>query len=826
MLNAQPGQGLLTSAATIYFNQIRTMKSTTLTCLLVLAFTLGLQAQSPPDLVSSFDATAEDWRASTNIATLTWQAAEGNPDGHLRGTGPSSGWYFVSPAEWAGDWSGYRVLKFDLAIPSGHYPSSDTNGIVVIVGTNGATMTWTGPTPLWTWTYYEVDLSPAAFNVNQATFDGIMTGVSELRILAEFVSGTETVGLDNVRLTATPPTVFTNTLRSTFTTGTSEGWGKVDDANISVVDAGRPSWSLRGNDTQAGQRFKIVSPASWAGDWRNFPEIRFDLKWTSTSTNTPAGPMLTLFGADGQALNWYALPALDVWQHYVVPLTPAAFGVDSNQLARVLSHVSKIWIHGEFNAGDDVTWFDNITVATGSHAPVVHATSLVSRFGSDSEGWVGYDNTTFSWDATGGFLGTGAAKVIDAGTGTARFQSPDTWAGNWHAFTALRFMVYQATASDYNAAVWIADFNGNVLQQTFTPPLRTWTPYTVDLTPEAFGTNAAFFNTVMSNVACLWINADLDTGNDTTWLDEVSLLPGAEPSVQPDRAATFDADAEGWTRGNLASGVWAGPTAVHYYYDATANPPNCIVNGDGGTGTTVFYSPEEWTGDWRGFQSIAFDMKVVQGSPANLFAPGAMLWLCSAHGDLVQNCTEVPSTTGWKRYEFALNPVAFGVTPAEYDRIARDVVMLAIRSEWLSGTSEREALDNVAVSTNVTPYWAWLVGYLDAVALQDPAVAAYAADADDDGCNNWNEFIAGTNPTNALDLLRIERVSIANTNCVLEFNSRTGRLYGIVATPALTASNNWTLVTNDIAGTGALLSAPVSGTSTQRFYRLQVRRSE
>ncbi len=799
------------------------MKTRALTGVLLLVSTLGLQAQSPPDLISSFDTSADDWRVSTNTASLTFQPADGNPDGHLRGAGPSSGWYFVSPAEWAGNWSGYQVLKFDLAIPSGHYPSTDTNGMVVIVGTNGATMTWTGPTPLWTWTYYEVDLSPAAFNVDQTTFDSIMIGVSELCILAEFVSGTETVGLDNVLLTAMPPTVFTNTLRSTFTSGTAEGWGKVDDVNIAATDAGRPSWALRGNDTQAGQHFKIVSPGSWAGDWRNFTEIRFDLKWTSSSTNVPQGPMLTLFGADGQTLDWYAVPVPDAWQHYVVTLTPAVFGVDSNQFARVLRHVAKIWIHGEFNAGDDVTWFDNITVATGPHAPAVHTTSLVSRFGSDSEGWAGYDNVTFSWDAAGGFLGTGAAKVVDAGTGTARFQSPDSWAGDWRAFSVLRFMVYQATASDYSAVVWIADFNGNVLQQTFTPPLRTWTPYTVDLTPEAFGTNAAFFNTVMSNVACLWINADLDTGNDTTWLDEVSLLPGDAPTVLPDRAATFDADADGWTRGNLSGGTWAAPATVHYYYGTTDTPSNCIVNADGGSGTTVFYSPEAWIGDWRGFQSVAFDMNIVQGSQAYLQAPGPMLWLVSAHGSLVQNCAEMPPIKAWKRYEFALNPVAFGVTAEEYNRVARDVAMLVTRSEWLSSTAEREALDNVLVSTNVTPYWAWLAGFLDAVALTKPAVAGYTADADDDGCNNWTEFIAGTNPTNRLDLLRIERASILNTNCVLEFSSRTGRLYGIVASLALPTSNTWTLVTNDIPGTGALLTVPVSVTSTQRFYRLQVR---
>jgi hypothetical protein len=330
----------------------------------------------------------------------------------------------------------------------------------------------------------------------------------------------------------------------------------------------------------------------------------------------------------------------------------------------------------------------------------------------------------------------------------------------------------------------------------------------------------------MSNVACLWINSDLETGNDTTWLDEVSLLPGDAPSLLPDRASTFAADAEGWTRGNLSGDTWAAPASVHYYYDATDTPSNCIVNADGGSGTTVFYSPEAWTGDWRGFQSVAFDMNVVQGSQAYLLAPGAMLWLVSPHGSLMQNCTETPPIKAWKRFEFALNPIAFGVTPEAYNRIARDVVMLVIRSEWLSGTAEREALDNVVVSTNVTAYWAWLADYLDPAALQDPALAAYTADADLDGVDNWGEFVADTNPTNQFDHLRIERATIADTDCVLEFNSRTGRLYGVESTLTLPQTNGWVQVTNNVPGNGQLLSLPVPRPHAQQYFRLSVRRSD
>lgn len=788
-------------------------------CAVALLPALAL-ADPLPDRVSQFDAGLEDWRATDAGATLEWFPTDGNPAGHLRATGPGGAWHLASPAAWAGNWSGYRTLRFDLALPSGHYPAAETAAVVVIAGTNGQTMNWTGPTPLWTWTFYQIALEPAAFGVDQTTFDDIMADVGEVRILAEHAAGAETVGLDNVVLTAAAPMVFTTDLRSTFTSGTTEGWMVVDDANLAVVDDGRPSWALFGNDIQAGQYFKVACPHSWAGDWRNFTEIRFDLKWTTSSSNPPTPTLLTLFGAGGDVVTWSGVPVRDAWRHYVVPLTGAAFGIDEARFAKILRHVSKIWLHGEFGAGDDATWFDNITVATGPHAPVVHTTSIISRFATDGEGWVDFDNATFDHDPAAGFRGGGAARVGDAGTGTARFQSPDAWAGDWRALHALRFLVRGST--DYNMHVWVADFSGNVLQQTFNPALRTWTPYTVDLTPAAFGVPQEHFDTVMADAACLWINADLSTGTgDSTLLDDVSLLPDAATGPAPsDASATFDADAEGWTRGNLSGDTWAAPAAVHYYYDAAATPPNCIVNGDGGAGTTWFYSPETWAGDWRGFQSLAFDMRIVQGSAAYLLEPGTMIWLVSAHGAMGAPCTEVPPIGAWRRYEFALNPVAFGVTAAEFDRLVRDVAFLAIRSEWLSGSAEKEALDNVLLATSPTPYWAWLDDFLPPAQLLDPALAAPAADPDADGRTNQEEFLALTSPVDPASRFLATIRRLPGGGFEIAFPTRSGRVYQVWKSARL--ANPWTPVGPLLPGNDVIQTYADPGTDPTAFFRIGV----
>ena len=121
------------------------------------ALLVGLSAlrAGGADWSSNFDTSAENWRSSDTNATLTWQSSGGAPGGYLSGSrsGSTNLWYFLSPPTWAGDWSSYKVLKFDFSIPTRHYPDADRAGMVVIVGANGQQMTWTACTPLWTWTH-------------------------------------------------------------------------------------------------------------------------------------------------------------------------------------------------------------------------------------------------------------------------------------------------------------------------------------------------------------------------------------------------------------------------------------------------------------------------------------------------------------------------------------------------------------------------------------------------------------------------------------------------------------------------------------------------
>lgn len=785
-------------------------------------------AQTPPDLSSSFDSTIESWSATIPTAMLTWQATGGAPLGYLTAMGPAgtNAWFFVSPGAWAGDWSGYKVIKFDFSIPSRHYPDAAQAGMVVIIGANGQQMTWTASTPLWTWTHYEVDLSPAAFGVDAATFGGIMTNVSELRILAEHTASTERVGLDNVLVTSRPPEAHETDLVSRFTDGTTQGWRAVDDVTITGIEEGQPSFALKADDWMDGRSYKVATPVAWAGDWRQYKRLSFDMRWTGEAASHPMVELVRIFGANGQTLSWSNSLASAVWTHRSIPLTPESFGVSAGELEATLAHVSEMWIFGEFGGDRDITYLDNVALSVSPSSPNRFTQNLVSRFDSGDEGWVGFDNAVLTWAPNYGVSG-GGVQCSDSGSGTARFQSPDSWSGDWREFRALRFMVrVQANRrAEFNGAVWITTWSGSNLSLTLPKPFAAWAPYTVDLTPETFTVTTNEFEAIMRDVACVWIAADLISGtgsSDTTRLDNVMLLTDTGAGLPPDRWADFESGPQGWRYGG-----W-GPASSDWSFSGGAphiatggNPDGHLENTDTGD-WTYWFTPEAWAGDWRGLESVSFDFKIISGT--TLFDT-RMISICSPWTNLHANVVALPVPGQWMHYEFALTPATFGVSPAIFDMVMRDVVMLGVRSEWIEG-SEREALDNYRQSKANDAYWAWIGGFYTGNDFADEETAGKLADPDGDGANNWNEYIAGTVPTNRLDSLRIQWVSITDAACRLDFNTRPGRLYGVESAVDLSPTTVWSEVTNNIPGTGSLVTVTTSVETSPRFYRLKARLSD
>jgi len=756
------------------------------------------------DLTSTFDTDMDGWTASAGTTVVTLQPTGGASAGFLQGVGTGGSWHFVSPPAWAGNWSAYRTLKFDLGMPSRHYADIDTAGMVAITGTNAQTMTWTGATPLWTWTHFDVSLAPASFGVSQATFDGIMASVASVQILGEFTAlANETVGLDNVVLTATPVTVHGADLVERFTGAVTvpgnaslNGWTRVDDVNFFASTEGVPLYCLYCDDWQDGRLFKVASPQSWAGDWRGFSEIRFDAKWSSNEGDSAGNGLVKVFGANGQQLVWSTTLPEAVWTRVTVPLTPAAFGVDAATFQGVMSFVSKIEILGEYDGGNDQFYLDNIAVATGPETPRQLGSSIVSRFGTGAEGWLAFDNATLSWNAAAGFSG-GGISCTDNGTGNARYASPDTWSGDWSDFTTLRFMLKTLSANRASLlpTVSILSFNGSSLTVSPAPPYNTWSPYTIDLTPQTFGVTQEQFDAVMTNVAHVTIVGDLVNGNDTTVLDDVSLTSSAAPSgFPPERASAFDTGIEGWRKGGVSGTTWGLLAAAPEYLPAGGNPGGNIAANDD-YALTYWFTPEIWAGDWRGHKSVSFDLRILTGT--SVLVPDRMLSVVSVHGVMEQPVAQSPALNVWNHYEFALTPAAFGVSQETFDTIMRDAVMLGIRSEWING-AEKEALDNVRLSKASAAYWLWLSSYLTPAQMADESISGVDADPDHDGSSNFDEYLALTIPTDPLSrFLPVSRLAAGGME--IEYATRTGRLYQVWRSTTLT--NDWVpvgpLVTGD-----------------------------
>ena len=103
--------------------------------------------------------------------------------------------------------------------------------------------------------------------------------------------------------------------------------------------------------------------------------------------------------------------------------------------------------------------------------------------------------------------------------------------------------------------------------------------------------------------------------------------------------------------------------------------------------------------------------------------------------------------------------------------------------------------------------------------------SADIAHSDSDGLNNWQEWIAGTDPTNTLSTLRIVSVYNSAACAAIQWTSVTNRTYWLESTTNV-ATPVYSLVATNLtgqAGTTTCADTNAPGTPT-RFYRVGVKR--
>jgi hypothetical protein len=100
------------------------------------------------------------------------------------------------------------------------------------------------------------------------------------------------------------------------------------------------------------------------------------------------------------------------------------------------------------------------------------------------------------------------------------------------------------------------------------------------------------------------------------------------------------------------------------------------------------------------------------------------------------------------------------------------------------------------------------------------SLADGALDFDGDGASNHDEYVADTNPTNALSVLKLE---LAAGNSALQFVAQSNLSYSLQYRTNLSGAP-WTVVTNVLGLTNAVRTIQVNATNPppgwERFYRV------
>ena len=96
------------------------------------------------------------------------------------------------------------------------------------------------------------------------------------------------------------------------------------------------------------------------------------------------------------------------------------------------------------------------------------------------------------------------------------------------------------------------------------------------------------------------------------------------------------------------------------------------------------------------------------------------------------------------------------------------------------------------------------------------------ADADGDKVSNGNEYLAGTNPNNAANVLKITSINRASPNTALAWNSVSTRFYAVQTNNALGTGLWGDYATLNLAGWSSMSVADT--TASNRFYRVRAYR--
>jgi len=123
--------------------------------------------------------------------------------------------------------------------------------------------------------------------------------------------------------------------------------------------------------------------------------------------------------------------------------------------------------------------------------------------------------------------------------------------------------------------------------------------------------------------------------------------------------------------------------------------------------------------------------------------------------------------------------------------------------------------------TVLTPFQSWQVFYFGSTT--NPA-AAPTADPDNDGMNNWAEFLAGTDPTDPASVFRIASITQQTNDLLITWTMGAGKTNVLQEADSLGGSGSFTDVVT-LLTTGSVtnyLDVGAATNATQRYYRVRL----
>lgn len=116
---------------------------------------------------------------------------------------------------------------------------------------------------------------------------------------------------------------------------------------------------------------------------------------------------------------------------------------------------------------------------------------------------------------------------------------------------------------------------------------------------------------------------------------------------------------------------------------------------------------------------------------------------------------------------------------------------------------------------------AWRLLYFGSTSTNSSSYVA--GDPDHDGLNNDQEFLAGTNPTNAASVFKLTAFNPATSTNAVSIHSANGIVYRVQCRDDL-GTGAWAILADQVAGNGTnvFLADPGASAISRRFYRAQV----